>query len=120
MTKSKPKAEPPAVVFEEALERLEKIVADLEEGQIGLSQSLARYEEGIALLKQCHGLLEGAELRIAQLSGFDSDGNPLTEPFEDDPAPSLGKKAQARGRRRSRRSKSSTGEVEVDDTAGLF
>ena len=34
--------------------RLEAIVAALEEGQVPLAESLARYEEGIKLLKQCY------------------------------------------------------------------
>ena len=60
--------EPPS--FEQALASLEQIVHDLEEGRLGLAESLARYEEGVKLLKQCHGLLEprGAADRIAHRS----------------------------------------------------
>jgi exodeoxyribonuclease VII small subunit len=93
--------------FELALERLNVIVHDLEEGQVGLAESLARYEEGIKLLKQCYELLESAERRIELCTGLDADGNPITETFDDSAATaSLEEKAQARGRRRSQAAKS--------------
>ncbi len=69
--------------FEEALERLEGIVHLLEEGDVGLDEALARYEEGVRLLRQSYNLLEKAERRIELLSGVDADGNPTTEPFDD-------------------------------------
>jgi exodeoxyribonuclease VII small subunit len=69
--------------FEKALQRLEEIVGLLEEGEIGLSEALARYEEGVKLLRQCHDLLERAERRIELLSGVDAEGNPVTRPLED-------------------------------------
>jgi len=118
--KKKKSAQAADLSFEEALARLEAIVVDLEDGEIGLSESLARYEEGIKLLGQCHGLLEGAERRVALLSGFDSEGNPVTEPFDEASAQTLDEKSKARSRRRTHRSKSSTGDVEVDDSGGLF
>ena len=69
---------PDCPTFEEALENLEAIVHELEEGQIGLAEALARYEQGVKLLKQCFNLLEGAERKIELLSGFDAAGNPVT------------------------------------------
>ncbi len=69
--------------FEDALERLEEIVHSLEEGDIGLNESLERYEEGIKLLRQSYELLQRAERRIEILSGIDADGNPITQPFDD-------------------------------------
>ena len=62
--------------FEEALSQLEAIVAHLEEGNVGLAESLKLYEQGAALLKQGHQLLAEAEQRIEQVSGKDADGNP--------------------------------------------
>lgn len=74
---------PPATLsFESALAELEQIVRDLEDGQTGLEESLACYEKGIGLLKQCYGLLATAEQRILLLSGADEDGKPVTRPFE--------------------------------------
>lgn len=95
------------VSFEQALTLLEQIVHDLEEGRLGLAESLARYEEGVKLLRQCHGLLEQAERRIELVTGMDAAGNPLTEPFDD--AATFSEPAQsARSRRRT--SKKTTAE----------
>jgi exodeoxyribonuclease VII small subunit len=71
--------------FEQSLERLEEIVHLLEDGQLGLSQSLVRYEEGVKLLRQAYELLEGAQRKIELLSGVDAKGNPVTRPLEDAP-----------------------------------
>ncbi len=67
--------------FEESLGKLEAIVRCLEEGNVGLEESLNLYEEGATLLKQGHQLLAEAERRIEQVSGIDADGNPVSEPF---------------------------------------
>jgi len=75
------KAEEPD--FESALSEVEEIVAALESGELGLSESLDRYEQGIKSLKRCHALLEAAEQRVSLLAGFDADGNPITEPFDE-------------------------------------
>ena len=68
--------------FEEALEVLEKIVEELETGERGLDESLKRYEQGVKAYRRCCQILEGAERRIAMLTGKDADGNPVTEDFE--------------------------------------
>ena len=54
--------------FEESVDQLEKIVAAIESGQIGLEESLARYEQGMELVKRCRGILDRAEKRIELLS----------------------------------------------------
>ena len=68
--------------FEQALVELERIVRDLEDGKTGLEDALARYEQGVALLKRCYGQLNRAEQRISELVGQDSAGNAVTRPFE--------------------------------------
>ena len=68
--------------FEEALTSLEQIVQELEEGKLGLAESLSRYEQGVKLLKECHQLLERAERRIELLTGVDAAGNPVTAVFD--------------------------------------
>jgi exodeoxyribonuclease VII small subunit len=50
--------------FEDALERLEKIVAQLEEGELALDESLKIFEEGIKLSRLCSSKLEEAEKKI--------------------------------------------------------
>jgi exodeoxyribonuclease VII small subunit len=54
--------------FEAAVAELEKIVAAIESGQIGLEESLAKYEQGMELVKKCRGILDRAEKRIEQLN----------------------------------------------------
>ncbi len=70
------------LTFEQSLAELERIVRDLEDGRIGLEDSLARYEQGVGLLKTCYGKLKKAELRIQELVGQDGQGNVVTKPFE--------------------------------------
>ncbi len=69
--------------FESAVAALERVVHDLEEGQIGLNEALAGYERGVALLAQCQEMLERAERRIELLTGVDGTGRPRTEPCDD-------------------------------------
>ncbi|MCP4589609.1 MAG: exodeoxyribonuclease VII small subunit [bacterium] len=60
MAKKKP-------TFEEALNRLESITEQIERGQIGLEESISRYEEGMKLVRYCRTVLGKAEQRIEQL-----------------------------------------------------
>jgi exodeoxyribonuclease VII small subunit len=106
--------------FEGALDELDLIVRELEEGQISLAQGLARYEQGVKLLKACYQQLEHVERRIELLSRVDSEGGAQCEPF-DDSALSLEEKAQARGRRRSRAAESDAPKQdEIDGPGRLF
>ena len=61
---------------------LEKIVHDLEDGDTGLEQALARYEQGVGLLRRCYEQLRKVEIRITELTGKDDAGNPVLKPFE--------------------------------------
>jgi exodeoxyribonuclease VII small subunit len=70
------------LTFEEALAELERVVRELEDGKIGLEESLARYEQGVGLLRRCYGQLRQAEQRIVELMGMDGDGKAVTRPFE--------------------------------------
>ena len=111
--------------FEESLEALEKIVAELEGGKLGLSDALERYEQGVKHLKSCQQLLERAERKIELLSGVDADGNPITQPFDEGDDDSLEAKAAARGQRRTTVTKASSLRVtmrdnDIDDPNRLF
>jgi general secretion pathway protein D len=80
VAKKRPRKESPEKPgFEESLQRLEGIVHLLEEGDLGLTEALARYEEGVRLLRQAYDLLEHAERRIELLSGVDADGNHVVD-----------------------------------------
>ena len=68
--------------FEESLSLLEGVVRDLEDGQLGLDEALARYEQGVALIKQCQAQLHQAEQRILLLTGMEGDGQPTLQPFK--------------------------------------
>jgi exodeoxyribonuclease VII small subunit len=59
--------------FEKALEKLEKIVAELEEGDVSLDASLKRYEEGVKLVRVCRDNLEKAKKKV-QLLMKDKNG----------------------------------------------
>jgi exodeoxyribonuclease VII small subunit len=87
--------------FEDALARLEEIVHSLEQGDVGLNESLQRYEEGIKLLRQSYELLQRAERRIELLSGIDAEGNPITQPFDDTATIDQDEPGKRRSRRRS-------------------
>jgi exodeoxyribonuclease VII small subunit len=68
--------------FEQSLTQLQKIVTDLENGALGLEESLGRFEQGVGLLKTCYLILEQAEQRIEVLTGFDEAGHPRTTTFD--------------------------------------
>lgn len=74
MAKKKP-------TFEEALAQLEQITEQIEQGKIGLEESITRYEEGMALVTHCRQVLSKAELRIQQLQER-ADGTLATKPFK--------------------------------------
>jgi exodeoxyribonuclease VII small subunit len=97
--------------FEQALARLEAIVHELEEGSLGLADALARYEQGVGLLKQCYTMLEQAERKIELVSGLDSTGAPLVSPL-DDQVQSLDEKSKARRKHRGAAPQGATHEDE--------
>ena len=68
--------------FEETLKRLESIVRDLEQGNLGLSDSLTRYEEGVRNLKRCHQLLNRAEQSVQVLLRLNESGAAETTNFD--------------------------------------
>lgn len=55
--------------LEDALNDLERIVADLENGRLSLEDSLALFEKGMKLVRLCGSKLEKAEQRIESLTG---------------------------------------------------
>ena len=55
------------IAYDEAVQRLETIVAQLERGGKNLDETLAMFEEGTTLLRQCQAELSEAEGRLAEL-----------------------------------------------------
>ena len=70
--------------FEESLNRLDEIVRHLEKGDLPLSESLALFEEGTALMSSCSKMLDEAEQKVMKLRKG-PDREPIELPFEDDP-----------------------------------
>lgn len=66
--------------FEKAMERLEEIVTLLENGKASLDESLAIFEEGVALVTFCNEKLTEAEQRVRVLVE-DKDGTAKEVPF---------------------------------------
>jgi exodeoxyribonuclease VII small subunit len=66
--------------FEDALNKLEKIVSQLEEGDVSLEESLKLFEEGIRLSRLCNLKLEEAEKRVEILLKGE-DGTLKAQPF---------------------------------------
>jgi exodeoxyribonuclease VII small subunit len=55
------------LTFEEALKQLEQLAERIERGDIGLEESIAKYEEGMSLVQYCRDVLGKAEHKIQQL-----------------------------------------------------
>ncbi len=59
--------------FEENMEELEKVVAELEKGDLNLDDSVSRFEQGIRISKECSKILEEAEKKITILVKKDDE-----------------------------------------------
>jgi len=75
MTSPKPKT------FESSLEELERIVRELEQGELPLEKSLELFEQGVKLSRECQDRLNQAERKIEVLMR-DNQGRPVVKPFE--------------------------------------
>ena len=71
---------PESITFETGLTQLGEIVARLESGSLGLSESIAAYERGVSLLKRLHEELAAVEQRVSVLVRIDDEGRPILEP----------------------------------------
>ncbi len=88
------------LTFEEALQRLENAVQQLESGELGLSEALQVFAEGIQHLKLCYQQLDQAQVVVEKLLDVDQNNQPVTESIAIDDI-SLEEKQQSRSRRRS-------------------
>ena len=62
--------------FETAMAELEKVLGQLESGDVALDDSIALYERGAALKARCEAKLKEAEEKVAAIT-LDGDGNPV-------------------------------------------
>lgn len=98
--------------FEAALSELQQIVSDLEDGKLGLEPSLARFEQGISLLRNCHRILEQAEQKIELLVRLEPDGAEVSTPFDGSATFEAESAQKKTGRRKSTKA---TGSAAVRD-----
>jgi len=78
-SKTKPREAEPN--FEGAMDRLEKIVEQMESGKLPLEDLIVRYEEGMKLVKICQERLANAEQKIEMITR-NSAGKPVVQEFE--------------------------------------
>lgn len=79
-TEKTPTEKTPSPTFDQRLARLEALVHDLESGDLGLEPAIERYQEGVALLRECRALLDGYKRRVEELT----EGGGLA-PYAHDP-----------------------------------
>ncbi len=93
-------ATPPSQLnFEQAMERLDEIVAHMEVEKLPLEEMVASYEEGMQLLQSCRQRIEAARRRVELINAGNGEGATLT-PF--DPAEAAGEETpKAPARRKS-------------------
>ena len=83
MAKQQPNLSPPKN-FEQAVDELEQILRLIEAGELGLEETLVKYERGNFLIQHCRGVLNGAEKQIELLSRS-ADGGLASEPLAEEP-----------------------------------
>lgn len=76
------RSQTPPKSFEDALQELERILADIEAGELGLEESIVRYERGNFLIQHCRGVLNNAEKQV-ELISRGSDGAAEAAPPEE-------------------------------------
>jgi exodeoxyribonuclease VII small subunit len=67
--------------FEKAVEELEQILGLIESGELGLEETLVKYERGNFLIQHCREVLNAAEKQIEVISKA-PDGTLVSQPFE--------------------------------------
>jgi len=72
--------------FEQSLSALEKIVDELESGDLPLEKALKKFDEGMALSRQCSRMLDETEKKVTQLVGETMEST-IEAPFDIDPNP---------------------------------
>ena len=68
--------------FEKTLAELEKLVVNLEQGDLSLDESLSGFKHGIELTRQCQTVLDNAQQSVDQLMNTNDEDS--LEPFEPD------------------------------------
>lgn len=115
--------------FEQSLEQLRDLVGQLEDGNLTLSESLEKYEQGVASLKACYEALNQAQRRIELLVDLDEEGNLVTRPFDDTASDQMTEGTRRSARRRpvadgidedEEEFEEADGDEDMDDPNSLF
>lgn len=77
------KAKDQSPTFEQAIQKLEKIIEQIESGQMPLEETLAAYEQGMKLIQHCRAILAAAEKKITELT-VDEKGHLQERPSNTD------------------------------------
>ena len=75
-------ADTPPVTFEDALRRLDEVVARLESGEVGLEEAVALFEQGQGYLAACRERLSAAQRRIEELTAESLPASETAGPSE--------------------------------------
>ncbi len=75
------RADQAGLSYEQAYEQLQQIVEQIEQGQVGLEESVARYEDSMKLIAHCRRILQQAEQKVLQLQQ-NEHGEPVLQPLE--------------------------------------
>lgn len=67
-TPNKTRQDPKKMSFEQAVQELESIIERIEQGEVGLEQSLDEYRRGGTLIKRCRDILDVAEQQIQKMT----------------------------------------------------
>jgi exodeoxyribonuclease VII small subunit len=100
--------------FEAALAHLGELVAQLESGALGLSESIDAYERGVTILRRLHEELAAAEQRVSVLVRIGEDGRPVLAAHEST-APQTPTPPAGGTRGKGRRTRSLPGMDDVSD-----
>lgn len=71
-----------ATLFEDALEELEQLVNQMEQGELSLEESLKSFERGVKLTSTCQKALQEAEQKVQIL--IEKNGQQTLEPFNNE------------------------------------
>ncbi len=73
-----------AIHFESAITTLETLVEQMAKGNLSLEESLAHFEQGISLARQCQAILKTAEQKVEMLVSKQGETDFKTVPFTED------------------------------------
>ena len=93
------------------MQRLDEIVAGMEDSQLSLEEMITSYEEGVTLLKLCRQRIDGARRRVELISTDLEGGKAALSPFEaaDDDAEAADEEGKPRSASRRRKSNAAEG-----------